>query len=542
MLFGQLGHTFNILSKKLSKTLEEQRNTISELQNTQEALRTSEEKFRELAELLPETIFEMDKSGMLTFVNRSAFNQFGYAQQDYDDGINGLDMLVSKDRQRAIRNAEKIMRGENIGINEYAALRKDGTTFPAMIHSAAILRNGQPEGLRGFIIDITETKRLESQLQHSQKMEAVGTLAGGVAHDFNNLLQAVQGYAQLLLLKKHAKESGYPELQEIVRAAKRGAELTRQLLMFSRKVESNLRPIDLNHEVSNVKSLLERTIPKMIEIELRLAKDIKGVNADPSQIEQVLMNLSVNAKDAMPEGGKLTIETSNAALDEGFCRKHAGVKPGDYVLLKVIDTGCGIGKDTLEHVFEPFYTKKEPGKGTGLGLASVYGIVKNHGGHIGCDSQPGQGTTFKIYLPAIDYAGEPVETAERTSAIPDGTETILLVDDDESVRSLGQQILEDFGYTVLQAIDGESALKLYKEKQGHIDLIILDLIMPGMGGRKCLEQLMQIAPDLKILIASGYSSEGEIRESLEAGAKGFVKKPFDIVQILSAARDVLDKD
>ena len=540
--FGQLGHTFNILSGKLSDTLKEQGNTIAELRSTQEALLKSEEKFRELAELLPETIFEMDPHGRLTFVNHSAFTHFRYTQEDLDRGLNGFDMIAPSDREKAMKIAEKTMRGKNPGVTEYLALRKDGTTFPAMFRSTAIVREGKPAGLRGFVIDITETKRLESQLHHAQKMEAVGTLAGGVAHDFNNLLQAVQGYAELLLLGKKSDELGHRELQEIVHASRRGADLTKQLLTFSRKVGSSLRPVDLNQEVKSVKRLLERTIPKMIEIELRLANDLRVVNADPSQIEQVLMNLAVNAKDAMSDGGMLTIETSNATLDEDFRRKHAGVEPGNYVLIRVSDTGCGIGKETMEHVYEPFYTKKEPGKGTGLGLASVYGIVKNHGGFIACDSEPGQGTTFKIYLSAIEHTGELAENGEGKSALQGGTETILLVDDEQSIRSLGQRILGKFGYTVLCAVDGESALELYGAKEDSIDLVILDLIMPGMGGRKCLEQMMEIAPGAKVLVASGYSSDEEIRASLKAGAKGFVRKPFEIGQMLQHVRAVLNEN
>ena len=445
-------------------------------------------------------------------------------------------------RENMRRNNRVILMGEDIGLNEYTALRKDGTTFPAMIHSTAILRDGKPSGLRGFIIDITETKRLESQLQQAQKMEAVGTLAGGIAHDFNNLLQAVQGYADLLLLRKKQNDPDYNKLQEIIRVAKRGAELTQQLLTFSRKVESERRPLALNREVAAVKKLLERTIPKMVKVELQLADDPNIVNADPVQIEQVMMNLAVNATDSMPEGGKLTIATENVVLDEKYCEKYLEVKPGNYVLLTISDTGHGMDRETLEHIFDPFYTTKEVGKGTGLGLAMVYGIVKSHEGYIMCRSEPGEGTTFKIYLPALLDGTETTEEEAAEIPVKGGTETILLVDDEESLLGMGKDLLTRFGYTVLTSADGESALELFRQENKRIDLIVLDLIMPGMGGRRCLEELLKIDSHAKVLIASGYSPDEPTKEVLKAGAKGFVSKPYNMTQMLKADRDVLDQD
>ena len=388
-----------------------------------------------------------------------------------------------------------------------------------------------------------EKEKLESQLLHAQKMEAVGTLAGGIAHDFNNLLQAIQGYSDLLLLDKEKDEPGYRELQEIRRAGQRASELTQQLLTFSQKVESRLRPVNLNHEVKQVDKLLKRTIPKMIKIELHLADQLSTINADPSQIEQVIMNLGVNARDAMPEGGELIIETEETTLDEQYCNTHLGALPGDYALLSVSDTGCGMENEILEHIFEPFYTTKETGKGTGLGLAIVYGIIKSHHGYITCSSEPGEGTTFKIYLPVI--RPEPRTQGpghEDKGKITRGTETVLLVDDEETIRELGKDTLAKFGYTVITAPDGESALELYREKKKKIDLVILDLIMPGMGGRRCLEELLTINPQAKVLIASGYSINGPTKEALEAGARGFIGKPYDITQMLKGVRETLDED
>lgn len=279
----------------------------------------------------------------------------------------------------------------------------------------------------------------------------------------------------------------------------------------------------------------------MIEIELTLADELRTVNADPAQIEQALMNLAVNARDAMPEGGKLIIGTKNVTLDEEYCKMHLGAKPGDYVFLTVTDTGHGMDKETLEHLFEPFYTTKGVGRGTGLGLSMVYGIVKSHDGYIFCDSAPGKGATFEIYLPVIEQKLEKEELKEEKISMG-GKETILLIDDEESIRDLGNQILNQFGYTVLATSDGESGLELYRKEKGKIDLVILDLIMPGMGGRKCLEELLKMNPKVKVVIASGYSIDGPTEEALEVGAKNFVSKPYAMRQMLKVVREVLDKN
>jgi PAS domain S-box-containing protein len=415
---------------------------ITERKRAEEALRESQERFRELAELLPETIFEMDTKGNLIFVNRNAFDHFGYSPEDFERGsLNGFEMISPEDRPRALENAKRVMGGEKVGINEYKALRKDGSTFPAIMHSAAKVRDGKPAGIRGIVIDITETKKLEAQLRQAHKMEAIGTLAGGIAHDFNNLLQVVQGYADLLLMKTTEEGAASKELMEISRAARRGGELTSQLLTFSRKVESKLQPIDLNRTVENVRMLLERTIPKMINTELHLEENLCRVNADAPQIEQILMNLALNARDAMPDGGTLTIETKNLFLDEGLHSMQFETIAGRYVLLTVTDTGHGMDKTTLEHIFDPFFTTKEVGKGTGLGLSMVYGIVKNHHGHISCSSKKDEGTAFEVYLPAMGQLEDAQSIVTGATDRRGGKENLLLVDDDDAVRDLGQEIL-----------------------------------------------------------------------------------------------------
>ena len=372
-----------------------------------------------------------------------------------------------------------------------------------------------------------------------RKLEAVATLAGGIAHDFNNLLQAIQASSELLLFKTHENEPGFPLLNQIIDAVDRGSGLIRQLLTYSRKIKSDKRPIDLNDQAHQAHQLLQRTIPKMIEIDLRLEKDLKLVDADPVQIEQVLMNLAINARDAMPDGGRLVIMTANRRRPE----KHSGTQSTspsqDWVLLSVSDTGHGMDKDTLEQIFEPFFSTKAPGKGTGLGLSMVHGIVKNHDGRITCRSTPGKGTSFRIYLPAVEYGMEkkPVEEKKEYQV---GNETILLVDDEEAVRQTGKERLERAGYTVLTASGGEMALDVYRQKTLKIHLVLLDLIMPGMGGISCLYELLQTDPGVKVVIISGYSPDEETMEVIEACTNGYLRKPYTGEQLLNTVRKALD--
>lgn len=391
-----------------------------------------------------------------------------------------------------------------------------------------------------FVMDVTESKDLRAQLLQSQKMEAMGTLAGGIAHDFNNLLTVIQGFSELLLAGKDEQDQERADLERIHEAAHNGAELIQRILMFSRKKEIKVRPVDLNDDVRQVKHLLDRTIPKMIEIRLSLSETLARVHADPSTIEQILLNFAVNAKEAMPGGGKFIIETRNVFLDDEYCRLHLGAKPGNYVLLSVADTGCGMEKDVMEHIFEPFFTTKEIGRGTGLGLAMVYGLVKQHHGYITCESEPGAGTRFDVYLPAVEQAPHPTPPTRPKSPLY-GNETVLLVDDEDLVRKLGQRILERHGYTVLSATDGKEALKVYEEERSRISLVILDLVMPRLGGWQCLEELQAMDPEVKVVISSGYASGGSVAEPTKFGAKAYVPKPYNAKQMLMTVREVLDK-
>ncbi len=393
----------------------------------------------------------------------------------------------------------------------------------------------------GTFQDITERKSLERQLSQSQKMEAIGTLAGGVAHDFNNILQVVLGYSEILLGDEELPQRYQADLQKINVTGKRGADLVQRLLTFSRKTEINPEPLDLNLRITELRKMLERTLPKMVDIQL--VQDIKlaRISADKSQIDQVLMNLAVNARDAMPDGGKLLFETANVTLEEHYAGTHLDTKSGPYVLLTVTDAGSGMDQDTLEHIFEPFYTTKGVGEGTGLGLAMVHGIVKHHGGHINCYSELGKGTKFKIYFPALVSDDEEMEAPERP--LPrGGSETILLVDDEEFVRDLGSRILTKAGYKVITASNGKEALEIFQDRAFEIALIVLDLIMPEMGGKQCLTEILKVDPGTKVVIASGLSANGHTKDALEGGVKGFVNKPYNLREMMEVVRAALDQD
>ncbi|MBF0531045.1 MAG: response regulator [Deltaproteobacteria bacterium] len=362
-----------------------------------------------------------------------------------------------------------------------------------------------------------------------------------MAHDFNNILQGISGYTSLILLGKKPENPDFSRLKAIEKAVERAAQLVKQLLLFGRKVEADRRLIELNHEVENARGLLERTIPKMIEIEIDMGSCLWAMKADPVQIEQILLNLGTNAADAMPDGGKLVIQTENFILGDDYADNHLGAVPGNYVLLTVSDTGYGMDQETVRHIFEPFFTTKEIGKGTGLGLASVYGIVKGHGGYITCYSEVARGTTFKIYLPAIEQNEAIIDTSSTKQAPVGGTETILLADDEADIRDFASEALRSFGYTVITASSGEEALEAFIAQKDKIDLVLLDIGMPGMGGHRCLQELLKIDQSIKVMIASGYAIDGQVKKTLEAGAAGYVGKPYRMNDLLNKVRAILDR-
>jgi PAS domain S-box-containing protein len=398
---------------------------------------------------------------------------------------------------------------------------------------------GRSVGVLGIFWDVTEQRHLEAQLRQAQKMEAVGQLAGGVAHDFNNLLTAILGNLSLILANLSPTDPNREQAALAEQAAWRAAELTRQLLDFSR--QRVLRPqfLQLNTVIDELVNLLRRTIDPLITVEVRCAADLWPVQADPGQMNQVLMNLCLNARDAMPEGGRLLLEATNVVLDEAYTRLHLDARPGDFVRLHVCDTGQGIPPEVLPRIFDPFFTTKEPSKGTGLGLAIVFGIIQQHQGWIECHSVVNHGTRFDIYLPRSVEA-DPLASASLTSTLRyGGTETILLVDDEPLIRDLGRTILQQGGYRVLLAEDGKAALDLYRREREHIDLVILDLTMPQLSGRETLRKLRRINPAVRILFASGYFAE-PLPEAADGFRVNIVAKPYRPDELTRMVRAVLD--
>ncbi len=506
-------------------------------------LQENKERYKSLCENSPDIIFTLGYNGIFTYVNPSFEKILGYKREEV---IGKRFISFIKDNPKKYLSWYKRMweGKETLRDVDITLAHKDGSyrLFNAS-GVPEINSEGEVEAIVGFLKDITEHRILEAQLRHSQKMEAVGNLAGGIAHDFNNILQAILGYVQILLMKKDSSDPDYNFLREIQTMAEKGADLTKRLLLFGKRVESELRPVSLNQLVEQVTKILKETIPRMIHIETDFSKDPGIINADPVQLEQVLMNLGINARDAMPDGGRLLFKTEKIHLDWEQCKAYPPLKPGDYVLLTVSDTGLGMTREIMDHIFEPFFTTKESGKGTGLGLSIVYRIVKNHGGYITCDSIPGQGTTFKVFFPAIKQQADKEKRPETIeSPVVGGDETILLVDDEEPILNMGRNILRRFGYNVFVAKNGEEAVEIYKNKKDNIDLIILDISMPGMGGHKCLKELKKINKNVKVLIASGYMPEGKVEETLKAGAIGFIAKPYHLKDMLKIVRESLDKN
>lgn len=512
---------------------------ITKRKQAEEALRASEQTKRLLIDESPLGI-SIIRNGVRVYANPALAKMYGVETQDELMGKPVAEFIDPEGRKLVAQVENDVLMGKAIGGSyEISAIRKNGECFDLTFWPRKIAYRGEPAVL-SFLADTSESGRLKAQLVRAQKMEAIGTLAGGIAHDFNNLLNIILGYTELILADRTEGDKDYADLQAIRLAASRATDLVKRILTFSRRVETHRRPLDLNVEVERARELLSRTIPKMITIELLRDDDLKNIDADPGQIEQILLNLAVNARHAIGErNGKIVIETKGVWLDEDYCRRQVGIRPGEYVLLAVSDTGHGMRREVLDHIFEPFFTTKKPGEGTGLGLAMVFGIVQGHGGHITCHSEPGTGTTFRMYFPVIEIEQQPNEDTERAQPVC-GTETILIVDDEDLIRELGQRFLSRAGYTALAAGNGREALEIYRNKKQEIALVILDLIMPQMGGIECLEKLLQIEPNAKVIIASGHLPDGNVRESLLRNAKGFVRKPYNLEEILKVTREVLD--
>ena len=539
---GLVVATINRLLEKIERSLEERRQVEKELQ-------AAEQKYRSIFDNAIEGIYQISFSGRFLSVNPALAGAIGYdSPQQLMDGVVDIGRQLYAEPAQWYAFLSVLQRDGYVVNIETPFLRRDGSTLWAS-QSARIVRDGQSGAalfIEGTVADISGSKkamadlaRVEAQLMQAQKMEALGNLAGGIAHDFNNLLQIISGTVQLLLLKKKEGDEDYRQLREVHLAAGRAADLVRRMLTFSRKVEARKVSLDLNEAVDNALHLLQRTVPKMIELRADLAEGLPAIAADPLQIEQVLVNLANNGVQAMEEGGRLTMVTELLDLSQGLREGEIDLSPGSYVRLRVTDSGHGMDEETRRRIFEPFFTTKPPGKGSGLGLSSVYGIVSAHGGQIACRSQPGRGSVFDVYLPVIAAEGGGRAEERRVPEIG-GTETILVVDDESTILDIAGEIFRQHGYRVLTAFSGEEAVRLYEESGSGIDLVLLDLGMPGMGGKKCLEVLRGLNPQVKVIIASGYGSYDLARDPEACGAAAFLAKPYRLDVLLATTRQVLD--
>ncbi len=506
---------------------------IRERRKAERDLQESERRYRGLYETAPVGLYRSRISdGKIIMANQRAANILGYSSIEELTKEFVFGERYSPDRR--VELLRKLEESGTVSDFEIQVARKDGEKIDLMKTARAYPEYGYIEGA---LIDVTDKKHLETQLLQARKMEAIGTLAGGIAHDFNNLLMVVAGYASLMLNDLDASHPHYSKLKQIEEQVRSGSELTAQLLGFARRGKYNVKPLDVNEIMRSSASMFGRT-KREITLREKYASDLCTVEADQGQIEQVLLNLYVNAWQAMPTGGDIYLETNNAILDESYIKPYK-VQPGRYARISITDTGVGMDETIRSRVFEPFFTTKEMGRGSGLGLASAYGIIKNHGGIINVYSEKGHGTTFTIYLPASEK--EVVREKEMSVKIVRGTETILFVDDEEMIRNVGQELLEKFGYKVLIARDGEAAVNIYKANKDGIDLVILDMIMPGIGGGETYDRLREINPGIKVLLSSGYSINGEAANILERGCSGFIQKPFSMADLSNKVREVLDK-
>ena len=508
-----------------------------------QALRRQERLLRQIIDADPNLIFVKDWEGRFVLVNEATAAVYGttvdglLGKTDADFNSNQVEVahFLRDDREVMSSGRSKLISEEPVTNPATQQTR----WFQTIKVPLALPDDDSPK-LLGVATEITERKRLEEQLLQSQKMEAVGQLAGGVAHDFNNILTAIVGYADLLAAEFTGTNSRHLEdLEEIRKAARRAAALTRQLLAFSRKQVLEPRIIDMNGVVMNLEKMLRSLISENISLQTHLATDLAAARADPNQLEQVIMNLAINARDAMPEGGSLTIETGNATLDEDYAAQHVSVLPGEYVMLAVTDTGCGMDEHTKARIFEPFFTTKAPGRGTGLGLSTVYGIVKQSGGNIWLYSEPNKGTTFKVYLPAVHAAPEDIGKLAPPELAQRGGGTVLLVEDDDQLRRLAHRALAAQGYTVLEAERGATALDIARRHKGVIDLLLTDVIMPDTNGRKLADALRASRPGLRVLFMSGYPDGAIGSQGVLDHGVAYLAKPFSTDGIIRKVREVL---
>ncbi len=548
---GDLSRSFERMTRNLQETLVS-RDTLAKEAivrgQAEERLRESEELIRLITDNVPGLISHVDKDMIYRFVNAGYHRWFGLKKEDVV-GKKVEELLDPAAFQHSLPFIQKALSGEEVTF-EGSAILPDGSIKDFANHFVPhVLADGSVDGYFVLVTDITDIKKAEMSLREteqkllqSQKLESVGRLAGGVAHDFNNLLTTIIGYSDLISTEPELNETTRESVQEISKSAERAAALTSQLLAFSRKQILQPQLVNLNDLVADLSNMLRRLIGENIDIITKLDSDLGDIKADPGQVEQVIMNLVVNARDAMLSGGILTIETQNVRIDESYRQQHPEVVPGAYILLAVSDTGCGIDEETQNQIFEPFYTTKESGKGTGLGLSTVYGIITQSGGFIWVYSEPDKGAVFKIYLPQV--SGKGVEQ-KRLLAKPiptGGAETILLVEDDESLRKMGSRILNSYGYFVIEAESGAKAVELVAEKdQRRISLLVTDVIMPKMGGKELSETLLREHPEMKVLFVSGYTDNSIVHQGILDEGVSFLQKPFSPQSLAGKVREILDQ-
>ncbi|MFW6177773.1 MAG: hybrid sensor histidine kinase/response regulator [Desulfohalobiaceae bacterium] len=508
----------------------------------EEGLRHSEEKYRKLVDTSPDAIALVDEDGQIMAANPVLGKQLGQEQQD----------LVGQPLQEILpqEQAEQIMQNGNLALSSQEVVCRQETRQDKYYESyyIPVYALHARDSFQLVSKDITERQKAEQereqlrmQMLQSQKLQSIGVLAAGVAHEFNNLLQIMSGNIQLLLMSKTDQDPDLKHLESVRTAVNRAAMLVKQLLLFSRSSSTMKTWVDPSDSVQKAINLLEQTLPRMIQVTFSQDEDLWPIYADPVQVEQVVVNLCTNAADAMPEGGLISIEARNVHPGSRYAHYDLGLDPRGYVLLRVQDTGLGMDAETLAQIFDPFFTTKEVGQGTGLGLSTVYGIVQSHAGHIQCSSTPDQGTDIRIYWPA--GKSEEIPGAQRQEElavqIQGGNETILVVDDEGAYQEVLRRVLDRSGYRVLVASSGEEALNMYFGYEQEIDLVILDLSMPGMGGRKCLLDILARDPEAKVLVASGYFAESKGQEMLQLGAAGFISKPFQLAELMFKVREVL---